>query len=449
MSPFGLLLGKDLLLLARSRPLLVVLVVYPLVLSLLVGGVLGGQGTRPRVAFVNEDSIPDVVRIGDRSFEFGRIVREAGRRVELVNMTQPQARSALARGDVVAAIVVPRGFVSDLASLIASPSVLLLTNRNAYEERILRETQSFVYTLNNQVQTEYIRSNSDFLDVLVHGGKATALGRRYDVLGLDATRERIAAVKHRLPADSPAQEQLDSVTQFAAQASAALGLAHQALAATAHPVRLVQRSTSGRSYLLGSQVQSYGLAISLAFVTLLLGAAMLTLERDENVLARLLRAGARPAAVVTEKVALCAIVGCALGLLLALGFGVAAEISSSGAAWVRIPLLLVPLTCAGAAFGALGCVVGAAARDLRAASLVGVALITPIVLVGLVPREVSPLAANVSELLPFAPAARAFGATLFDSAPVATALAASAHLVLLTGALSALTLGLFDRFKAP
>ena len=107
---------------------------------------------------------------------------------------------------------------------------------------------------------------------------------------------------------------------------------------------------------------------------------------------------------MAEKVALCAIVGCALGLLLALGFGIAAEISSSGAAWARIPLLLVPLTAAGAAFGALGCVVGAAARDLRAASLVGVALVTPIVLVGLVPRQVSPLAAGVSELLPFAPA---------------------------------------------
>ena len=54
------------------------LVVYPLVLSLLVGGVLGGQGARPRVAFVNEDDIPDVVHIGDRSFDFGRIVRQAG-----------------------------------------------------------------------------------------------------------------------------------------------------------------------------------------------------------------------------------------------------------------------------------------------------------------------------------------------------------------------------------
>ena len=40
MSRFGLLLRKDLLLLVRSRPLIVVLVLYPLVLSLLVGGVL-------------------------------------------------------------------------------------------------------------------------------------------------------------------------------------------------------------------------------------------------------------------------------------------------------------------------------------------------------------------------------------------------------------------------
>ena len=111
------------MLLARSRPLIAVLVIYPLVLSLLVGGVLGGQGARPRVAFVNEDSIPDVVRVGDRSFDFGRIVREAGKRVELVaHVARARAQSALADGDVVAAIVVPRGFVSDLSSLIVSPT---------------------------------------------------------------------------------------------------------------------------------------------------------------------------------------------------------------------------------------------------------------------------------------------------------------------------------------
>ena len=447
MSRFALMLRKDLLLLARSRPLIAVLVIYPLVLSLLVGGLLGGQGARPRVAFVNEDSIPDVVHIGDRSFDFGSIVREAGKRVDLVRMTRPRAEAALADGDVVAAIVVPRGFVSDLSSLIASPSVLLLTNSNAYEERILRETQSFIYTLNTDVQVEYLRSNTRFLDVLVNGGKAEALGRSYNVLGLKKTRERVDAVAAQLPEGSPAREQLGSVTSFANQASAALVLAHQALASTAHPVRLVQRSSEGRSYLLGSQVQSYGLGISLAFVALLLGAAVLTLERDENVLARLLRSGVRPWMVIAEKVALCAILGAVLGLLLALGFGVAAEIASSGAAWERIPLLLVPLAAAGAAFGALGCVVGAATRDLRASSLVGVALVTPIVLVGLVPREVSPLAAGISEFLPFAPAARAFGAALFDTAPVVDALAASGHLALLAAALSAAALALFSRFQ--
>ena len=184
-EPLRLLLRKDLLLLARSRPLLAVLIVYPLVLSLLVGGVLGGQGARPRVAFVNEDDIPNIVHIGDRSFDFGRIVRQAGKRVQLVNLTLPRARRALDDGDVVAVIIVPRGFIAELSSLIASPQVELLTNRNAYEERILRETQAFVYTLNSEVQTEYIRSNSHFLDVLVSGGKAHALGQTYNVLGLD------------------------------------------------------------------------------------------------------------------------------------------------------------------------------------------------------------------------------------------------------------------------
>ena len=80
---------------------------------------------------------------------------------------------------------------------------MLLTNRNAYEERILRETQAFVYTLNSEVQTEYIRSNSHFLDVLVSGGKAEALGRTYNVLGLDATRKRIEQVEAGLPPDEP------------------------------------------------------------------------------------------------------------------------------------------------------------------------------------------------------------------------------------------------------
>ncbi len=81
--------------------------------------------------------------------------------------------------------------------------MLLLTNRNAYEERILRETQSFVYTLNTSVQTEYIRSNSHFLDILVSGGKAEALGRTYDVLGLEGVQRAHPGGRGAAPGGQP------------------------------------------------------------------------------------------------------------------------------------------------------------------------------------------------------------------------------------------------------
>jgi len=75
-------------------------------------------------------------------------------------------------------------------------------------------------------------------------------------------------------------------------------------------------------------------------------------------------------------------------------------------------------------------------------------ILTPIVLVGLVPRTVSPLAAGVSEFLPFAPAARAFGATLFTAEPLSDALAASGHLLLLAAALGGIALTLFRRLQS-
>ena len=181
-----------------------------------------------------------------------RIVRQAGRRVQLVRMTRPQARRALSRGDVVAAIVVPRGFVSDLSSLIASPSVLLLTNRNAYEERILREVQAFVYTLNSAGADRvhplqqrlprrprarrrghgarpHLQRARPRRDARAHRGRAVAAACRQPGAGRSSTRS----------SSSPARPPPRSVSPT------------RRSAATAHPVRLVQRSTSGRSYLLG------------------------------------------------------------------------------------------------------------------------------------------------------------------------------------------------------
>ncbi len=431
MSALRLLLVKDLRVLGRSRAVLAALVLYPIALSLLVGSVLGGGTSRPRVAFVDQDGIPDVVDIGGTKFPFRQILDEATQRVELARMSRSQADQALRDGNVVAAIIVPKGFIGQLSSLLSSPKVTLRTNRNAIEDRVDREVESFIYNLNRRIQQRFISANSRFLDILVAGGDAKVLGQTYKVLGLSETRRKIESVLAGLPAGDPRRPALAEVASFAKQASSALGLARSALEATAHPIELQKQRISGRSYLLGSQVQSFAIAISLAFVGLLLGAGALTLEREENTLGRLIRGPASATLIVLEKLALCAIAGIVLGLALTVGFGVAALVQGGGdTPWLRIPLLVPSLAAAGAAFGALGALVGVAARDLRSASLAGVSIATPIVLVGIVPKTVSPLADAISQLVPFAPAARAVGTTLFESSPGTVAITIGQLLVL-------------------
>jgi ABC-2 type transport system permease protein len=122
---------------------------------------------------------------------------------------------------------------------------------------------------------------------------------------------------------------------------------------------------------------------------------------------------------VGAKVALAAVVGAGLGLAVALVFGIVIEVRGvvGGEPWDRLPLLVVGLVVAGASLGAVGALLGAIAREARAASLAAILVVMPIVFLGLVPREVVPLAGYVSDALPFAHAVRYFSSALYDSSP--------------------------------
>jgi ABC-2 type transport system permease protein len=123
--------------------------------------------------------------------------------------------------------------------------------------------------------------------------------------------------------------------------------------------------------------------------------------------------------LVSAKVALAAVVALALGLAIALVFGLIVEAGgvAGGEPWQRLPLLAAGLLVAGAALGALGTLLGALARVTRTASLVAVLVVMPIVFLGLVPREVVPVAGWLSDGLPFAHAVRYFSASLYDASP--------------------------------
>jgi hypothetical protein len=390
------LLRKDLLVLRRSPALLGILVSYPLLVALLVGVVAGYANTRPRVAFVDLDGVPTRVELAGRMFDVRGLIDQVADEVELVPMPLDEARRRLETGNVVAAVVVPPGFVRELRAS-RSPELVLERGRGGLTPIVTREMEALVFNLNLELQDAIVAANLGFVDEL---------------------RERLRRTGELL-GELPADPRLDEIRSFVAVAGLALGQTGDALRATAAPIRLRIAADRGRAWALSAQVQAYGLALAITFLGLVLAAGALAAERDENVIGRLARGLVPLAWIVAAKVALAAVVALVLGLAIALVFGAAVEIGgvAGGEPWERLPLLAAGLALAGAAVGALGALVGALSRDGRTASLVAVLAVLPILLVGLVPEQVSPLAAHISNAFPFAHAVDLFAASLYESDP--------------------------------
>ena len=160
------------------------------------------------------------------------------------------------------------------------------------------------------------------------------------------------------------------------------------------------------------------LAVSLLLSGLLLAAGAFALEREEGTLGRLARGLAPAWSLVGAKIALTAVCALVLGGVLALALALAGTVAGGGGApWGRLPLLIPALLASGAAIGAVGTLIGAAAPDLRVASIGALAVALPFALLGIVPPELAPALSKLSAIFPFRASADAFGAVLFDAAP--------------------------------
>jgi hypothetical protein len=416
------LLRKDLLVLRRSPVLAGLLVAYPLLVALLVSVVAGYANTKPRVALVDLDGLPPRVAVGGRSFDVRALIDRVATEVDLVPMSAEEASRRLETGRVVATIVVPRGFVADLQAS-RSPALVLERGRGGLTPIVTREMEALVFNLNRELQDAYISQNVRYVDLLLKGGRGTFLGQEFDVLGLRRTGELLAEL--------PPDPRIEEIRRFVSTAGLALTQTGSALEAIASPISLRTAPDRGRTWALSAQVQAYGLALTVTFLGLVLAAGALAAERDENVIGRLARGLVPLGRLVAAKVSLAGVVALALGLAIAVAFGVAVEVGgvTGGEPWERFPLLAAGLALAGVSVGALGTLVGAVARDGRTASLVGVLVVLPILLVGLVPPQLSPAAGYVSDAFPFAHAVDLFAASLYDSDPWRTVGEAAAWLV--------------------
>ena len=411
MSPVWLLLRKDLTVLRRSPLLLGALLAYPIVIALLVGLVAGYASSKPRVAFVDEDGIPPVVVVGGHRFHIQAVIDQVANEVTLVRLDPKEANRELASGKVVATITVPPGFLSQLVTTVQSPKLILRTTNGGLAPRVTQQMQALVYRLNRKLQVGFIDANLRYVRLILHGGNASFLGRHYDILGLDNMEQELNGL--------PPSARVERIRRFTQVARLALAQTGSALQATANPIELAQPKSKGRSWVLSAQVQSYGIALTVTFLSLLLAAGAAAAEHDEGTIGRLRRGLVSRGQLVWAKVALAGVVGLALGAALALVFGIVVEVGgvTGGEPWSRLPLLLVGVLLAACVVGAVGTLLGALAREARTASLLAVLVVLPVVFLGLVPRGAVAVAWWVSDFLPFSHAVRFFGAALFDPSP--------------------------------
>ncbi len=439
MRSAALLLRKDLRLLARTPAVLLILVVFPLLVATLVALALQSDERRPDVAVVNLDTSGRTVAVGERRLGVDDYIARLSEDVDVRALDADAAAAALDDGRVAAVLTIPEGFITDLQSGVRQPALRLDASRRSPIEAdaIVRNLESAVYRLNQSLAQGYVDQVLRLVDLVVNGGRLGFFGRTGDALGLKRSRVLVTGVQERLRDEGQARPagELEPLINFIDETQRNLDLAKPAANAIRAPIVLqVSESAQGREPL-----SAFGFAgallVSLGLAGVLLAAAAMSAEREDQVLVRLGRGLVSAWALVAEKMVFTALACLVIGLTL-LG-GVAAFTSVAVGRW---PLWLAALALAGLAFGAFGVLAGALARETRTALLVALMLTLPLLALGLLPNAA--IASAVSQVVPFGPAFEAFQTLLVEPAITGSDLALTfGHLGLLAavfGAVAAL-----------
>jgi hypothetical protein len=441
------LLLKDLRILQRSPLLVGLLVVYPIVIAVLIGFALSRGPDKPEVAFYNGlAGAPAVVELGgeriDLNAEGSRLFDE----IEPVRVgSREEAIQKVRDGDVLGALIIPEDLASNLQSTLEPGTVEVYYNAEdpAKKEYVENTIEAQVQAANTALTKRVAEESLQLLDLISEGGEYTFLGQDFDVLGLARAERILTEARSQLPERSPQREQFDEVIEFAQLARQNLAFSDDVLAVVGEPIQVRAQALEGGSTSLNAFAVALAASVSLMFVTLLLAAGMLAIEREENAFARLVRGLVSHTALLAEKAGLAALCSSAVCLLMLAGLALFVDID-----WGRFPLWLSAVLVGALAFAALGLAIGALAREVRAASLLAFMLSLPLAFLALVPSgAVAPVLYDViravSAVFPFKPTLDALDAALNDAGALGGPLLHLAGLVVAFGALSRLALRRF------
>jgi ABC-type multidrug transport system permease subunit len=384
------LLVKDLQILRRSPLLVGLLVVYPVALALMIGFALSSPPGKPKVAFYSE------IAPGKGKISFGRQqINLSGYQQQLFQSVQPikvhsrdQAIAKVKSGEALAAVIIPSDILSQVQNLVTNgvgnPTVeVILNSKDPLERQFVDQAiTSRINDVEQAVSKQVLRVAVSDLQQVLNGGSVNILGQNVPLLGLRNSRTIIRGSIGSLPQNSPVRAALRQVAGFADLAIEGLGFASPVLGSIGKPLTVEQTELSGKTTPTDSYAAAIAVIVSLMFVTVLLAAGTLAIERSENAYTRLVRGLITPGKLLSEKVALSA--GCASAVTLLMAIFVAVFVHLE---WARFPLWVIALAFGGLAFGALGVAIGGIAREVSAASLLAFLLSLPIAFVALVPAS--------------------------------------------------------------
>ena len=418
------LLLKDLQIMRRSPLVTGLLVAYPIVIAVLIGFALSRGPEPPRVAFLNEVPPDTPLEVGGESLDLAGAKSELCDRIECVPVSsEEEARQKVESGDVLGALILPADLVDKLQSLAGltpeSPTVKVLVNEEDPVKAGLVDDRinSLLAEANLRISQEVSNVSTSYLQILLNGGDFSFLGQGIQVLGLKRSEQILRGIRGQLPADSPDLDELDSVIRFSHLAAENLGAAGDLLSSVSQPIKIDKEVVSGDTPSLDTFAIAVAATITLMFVTVLLVAGSLALEREENAFARLTRGLVSKSALLGEKVLLGVVVAVVATLLMLAGLGLFVDLD-----WGRFALWIPAIVAGGAGFAAFGAAIGGAAKEVRAASLLAFMISLPVAFLSLIPSgTVAPglfdVISVITALFPFDPALRALTGALDAAGP--------------------------------
>src|SRR5579871_5314629 len=135
------MLRKDLLILARSRLLVGVLIVYPVAIALLIGLAISRAPSKPKVALLNLSPRGAMVELGGRRLAVSHYYSGLLGEVQVESVaTRAEAVAHVKSGRVLAAVVIPATIATQLSSVTSQGQIEVLYNGEALEQSFVHST---------------------------------------------------------------------------------------------------------------------------------------------------------------------------------------------------------------------------------------------------------------------------------------------------------------------